>query len=287
MDPFRPFTPRYSRQHDSQGSLCARSALQGRPSTAEGFVATRNNDIQSAGADAKPSANSGVKSRVFPVVSGRLCITTYDEGLEHGSMLTERTRHTPLPCKEIRDQQRCHESCGAEHDSLATLGRWSQSSKRTAETKNAQNVDESAAVVDNGPSSRSSNSGDLIGALRHKIHLRIPRLSHRFASLSSVNDFKSLTAPDDTGVHAKKLSNGHVQEQTPTRTRRKTANRRGFVAIGLAQSGGALASLTGGIVAKEVLVQCNEGTKDVVAAMNARPLRDQALRLEITVQGQR
>ena len=261
---FLPFAQRHQEQSDESSPVCVRTVPKRWHSTIETTVTAVNREILHSVPDLKSLANSGLKRRVVPSTS-----CTNAEGVEiRGNTIWPEDELPVLSLTETQDFECAIEEDDVSEDDLLPaeisrkLSRKAVIKPRT-HTKNASEGTPDWSTNTTCPKSRSSSSA----SLRQRVHSRWRKLAYIFLYDSSADELQpSLMALGEDSSDG--ASNGRRRkEQTRNKPPRSGMVLTGFVAIATVHAGATLASTVGVTTGQEILVQSEEGTRDIVAAM--------------------
>ncbi len=267
---FLPFAQRHREELDGFSPVFVRMDPQRSPSATEASVTAVSRDLLLPAPGVKPMANSSLKRRVVPGVS---CTNTDKVEVQDNRRWPENQPQA-VSLTKIRDFECAVEEAGSEDDLLpAEISR--RLSRRAATRPRTQvrsapegTPDRSTRTVRR--KSRSSSSA----SLRRRVHSRWPRLPYIFPYDPSTDGLQPTLAALGERAFDDASNDRSEEDQTQKRPSRKAMVASGFVAIATAQTGAALASTIGGAIGQEILMQSEDGTRDMVAAMMPQAPQD-------------
>ena len=219
----------------------------------------------STGNDKGTTANPGVRRRFMPVMPGASQSDADHVEIRRKSLRPDLELSKRPPWKKEDGLKDASGECALDDDSdenndSTTDEEFRKLSIGTRTRRLTQIGDALKGHTDDDLLIHWNDTGTPIGNLRHKLHEKYPKLPYLLPYNSSDEaldpPFTALGADDDDDDTANDGDDENAGNRQ--RARRKNVVLSGFVAIGMAQSGAALASAVGGAVGQEVLVQSVE-----------------------------
>ena len=217
----------------------------------------------STGNDGGTTANPGGRRRFMPIMPGASNSDTHHAEIRRKSLQVDLELSKRPPWKKedgLKDESgKCAlDDDSDQNDNSTTDEEFRKLSTGTRTRRLIQIGDALKGHTDDDLLIHWNETGNVLGNLRHKLHAKYPKLPYllpyNLSDEALDPPFTALGADDDDTANDGDDENvGNRQ-----RARRKNVVLSGFVAVGMAQSGAALASSVGGAIGQEVLVQSIE-----------------------------
>ena len=195
----------------------------------------------------------------MPTIPGRPNTRAYFDEIRRRSLKPDEELSMRPPWKEKDGLSIYAEDDGENDDILTSEENDGKESAEQTFRRGTQVGDALKGTTDDDLLLQFSGSGGWMGGLRRRLHTKYPRLPYLFHYNSSTDDLE----PPLTALGADPEEEDESGDEAPRGPRRNVVLS-GFVAMGMAQSGAALASTVGGAIGQEILVQSVECDADMV-----------------------